>query len=109
MRPTVIPDIEMWPNSKRITMMPPDGDMTSSDIRAVEMLVDLNKDNIVCYHAMCILEDDDLELLKNGGRVWVSFYGLVPPFCLTVTPQMVEGVDNPSLEEMVSRAKTKED
>ncbi len=86
MRPAPIPDDAIWPGARRIVLSAPNGDLTDEKIAAVEMLADV-PDSIggVRYSARCMLEPGDLEKLADGGHVWVSFYGGVPPFCVDVT------------------------
>jgi hypothetical protein len=79
MRATPIPDAEIWEGATRRVIAPPDGDLTNPDIAPVEVLIDRVKTGL-CMSARCELEGDDLEKLRAGGVVWVSFYGtqLVP-------------------------------
>jgi hypothetical protein len=86
MRPTTIPDSEIWQGAHRMIMAPPDGDLTNDKIRPLEMLAEIH-DGTPTYSAMCTLEPGDLEMLQAGGRVWVTFYGGVMPFCVTVAGQ----------------------
>jgi hypothetical protein len=86
MRPAPIPDDALWPGSKRVVLAAPNGDLTDSKIAAVEMVADCpGSIGGFRYSARCMLEPGDLEKLADGGHVWVSFYGGVPPFCLDVT------------------------
>lgn len=83
MRPAAIPDSEIWAGARRIVMAPPDGDLTNDEIRPLEMLAEV-RDGVPIYSARCVVEPGDLETLQAGGAVWLSFYGGVAPFCLTV-------------------------
>lgn len=83
MRPSVIPDAEIWQGARRIVMAPPDGDLTNDTIRPLEMLAELHE-GVPTYSARCVLEGDDLETLRAGGAVWLTFYGGVVPFSVTV-------------------------
>jgi hypothetical protein len=86
MRPAPIPDDAIWPGAKRIVLSAPNGDLTDPDIAPVELLADVPPSiGGVRYSARCMLEPGDLEKLADGGHVWVSFYGGVPPFCVDVT------------------------
>ncbi|TFV91400.1 hypothetical protein [Blastococcus sp. CT_GayMR16] len=89
MRPTPIPDAEVWPGSQRVVIGPPGNDL-DSDIAAVEVLRDVVQVGTGSGPRMstrCVLEDDDLELLAAGGTVWVSFYGgQLLPFSVDVQP-----------------------
>lgn len=85
MRPTTIPDTEIWTGAQRIIVSPPDGDLTNNTIRPVEMLAE-QVHGVPVYSARCILEPGDLETLQDGGNVWLTFYGIVVPFSVTVSP-----------------------
>jgi hypothetical protein len=84
MRVTTIPDNEIWAGASRIVMNPPNGDLTG-DIRACEMVAEIHQGR-PAYSARCVLEDGDLETLQAGGVVWLTFYGAVMPFSVTVAP-----------------------
>lgn len=83
MRPTAIPDDEIFAGHQRIVMGPPRGHDITSDIRAVEMLA--GPDGV--YRALIELEDGDLERLAAGEPFWVSFWGHVVPFDVAMTEQ----------------------
>ncbi|MEV6897466.1 hypothetical protein [Amycolatopsis sp. NPDC051372] len=86
MRPAPIPHDAVWPGARRVVLSAPNGDLTDPDIAPVEMVADCPPSlGAVRYSARCMLEPGDLEKLVDGGHVWVSFYGRVPPFCVDVT------------------------
>lgn len=85
MRVTPIPDGEGWPGATRIVMGPPHGADPTGDIRPLEMLAEIVIGH-AAYSARCVLEDGDLEHLAAGGVVWLTFYGGVTPFSVTVSP-----------------------
>lgn len=85
MRITPIPDNEIWPGACRIVMGPPAGHDPTGDIRALEMVAEIVRGRPT-YSARCVLEDGDLETLQAGGVVWLTFYGGVAPFSVTVAP-----------------------
>lgn len=92
MRPTPIPDDEVWDGATRIVVGPPGNDL-DSDVAAVEVLRDIVATDTtgtvaaVRTSVRCTLEDDDLDHLAAGGTVWLSFYGLhILPFAVTVQP-----------------------
>lgn len=85
MRTTPIPDGEVWAGASRIVMGPPHGADPTGDIRACEMVVEIHR-GYPAYSARCVLEDGDLDTLAAGGVVWVTFYGGVAPFTVTVAP-----------------------
>lgn len=86
MRPAPIPDEAMWPGSERVVIGPPDGDLTRTDIAAVEALVDVAPNTgLQRISVRCVLEPNDLEKLNDGGTVWISFYAQqLVPFCVDV-------------------------
>lgn len=87
MRPTPIPDAEIWEGATRIVVAPPGGDMTHPDIAPVEALVDRSPSTgHQTLSVRCVLEDDDLANLQAGGTVWVTFWGRIVPFATTVLP-----------------------
>ncbi len=81
MRPSVIPDDEIFEDHARIVMGPPRGHDVTGDIRAVEMLVGPDR----VYRARIILDPGDLERLAAGEPFWVSFWGHVVPFDVSMT------------------------
>ena len=87
MRPAPIPDEAIWEGARRMVIAPPDGDLTSTDIAPVEVLIDNGQDTgIPRISVRCVLEEGDLEKLADGGTVWVTFYGSqLVPFCVDVT------------------------
>lgn len=93
MRPTPIPDHEIWEGSRRIVVAAPDGDLTNPDIAPVEALVDVSPSTgVVCYSSRCELEPGDLEKLQAGGTIWVTFWSVMVPWATTV----VDPVEPPS-------------
>lgn len=86
MRPAAIPDEAIWEGARRMVIAPPDGDLTSTDIAPVEVLVDRGQDTgIPRISTRCVLEEGDLEKLQAGGTVWISFYGTqLMPFSVDV-------------------------
>lgn len=86
MRPAPIPDEAVWEGSQRIVIGPPDGDLTSTGIAAVEAVVDVAPDTgMQRISVRCVLEPGDLEKLSGGGTVWISFYARqLVPFCVDV-------------------------
>ncbi|SBT63934.1 hypothetical protein GA0070622_0902 [Micromonospora sediminicola] len=85
MRPSPIPDDEMWPGARRMVATGPSGDLTDTDIAPVEVLVDTGEHTglpRVCVRLR--LEDGDLEKLAAGGTVWLAVYGPLPVFSVDV-------------------------
>lgn len=82
MRPTEIPDGEIWSGSKRIRV---EG---FGDVADVQALVDESRagvlDGAARFNIRLELEDGDLEKLAAGGVVWLSLYGNVLPFSVDV-------------------------
>ncbi len=84
MRPTPIPDDEVWAGHDRIVMGPPAGHEVTGDIRSVEMLVD-RRGAVPVYTARIVLEDGDLERLGAGEAFYLSMWGHVVPFDVAMT------------------------
>jgi hypothetical protein len=80
-RPTTIPDDEIMEGHRRIVMGPPLGHDVTGDIRAVEMLA--GPEGV--FRARIALEEGDLERLAAGEPFWVSFWGGVIPFDVSMT------------------------
>lgn len=81
MRPTTIPDAEIFDGHRRIVMGPPRGHDVTGDIRPLEMLA--GPDGV--YRARIVLEDGDLDRLVAGEPFWISFWGHVVPFDIAMT------------------------
>jgi hypothetical protein len=107
MRPTPIPDDELWPGARRVTLAGPSGDLTGDgssvdQAAAVEITLDrhpipadANRTTKALYDVgqdtgaprCCIrlaLEPGDLEKLAAGGVVWLGVYGPLPVFTVDV-------------------------
>lgn len=94
MRVTPIPDNEIWAGASRIVMGPPAGQDPTGEIRALEMVAEIVMGHRA-YSARCVLEEGDLENLTAGGVVWLTFYGGVAPFSVTVAPAVDAGGTRP--------------
>lgn len=85
MRPTPIPDAEVWEGAERKVFAAPNGDLTDDQIRPVEALVDRSPTTGgLTMSARCELDPGDLEKLLAGGTVWVTFWGAMVPWAVTV-------------------------
>ena len=85
MRPTPIPDAEVWAGATRRVISPPGGDLTHPDIAPVEALVDQSPSTgVLNLSVRCELEEGDLEKLAAGGTVRVTFWGAMVPWAATV-------------------------
>lgn len=83
MRPTPIPDAEVWEGATRKVFAAPDGDLLNPTIAPVEALVDQAPDGTTNISVCLELEQHDLATLQAGGRVWLTFWGHIVPFALT--------------------------
>jgi hypothetical protein len=84
-RPTPIPDSEVWEGAQRHVFAAPDGDLTNPHIAPVEALVDRSPTTgALNISVRVVLEDGDLEKLQAGGVVWLTFWGAMVPWVLTV-------------------------
>lgn len=85
MRPTPIPDSEIWEGAVRKVLAAPDGDLANPDIAPVEAVVDRSPSTgALNLSVRCVLEDGDLEKLQAGGTIWLTFWGAMVPWSATV-------------------------
>lgn len=69
MRPTPIPEDEVWDGGRRLVIGPPDGDPTNTTIAAVEAIVD--QDELGTSFSMrMVLDDDDVARITAGQRIF---------------------------------------
>jgi hypothetical protein len=97
MRPAPIPEDAVWEGARRVVMSAPNGDLTDSTIAPVEAVLDRSEaTGALVYSVRCVLEPGDLKALQEGGHIWVSFYGGMPPFSVSVSTragQLVNGAE----------------
>jgi hypothetical protein len=87
MRPTPIPDHEVWEGAVRKVIGPPGGDLTDPTIAPVEALVDRSPSSgAVNLSVRCVLEEGELEQLAAGGTIWLTFWGVMVPWSASVVP-----------------------
>lgn len=85
MRATPIPDTEVWAGAIRKVFAAPDGDLTNPHIDPCETLVDCSPTTgALNISVRCLLEPGDLEKLQAGGVVWLTFWGSMVPWAVTV-------------------------
>lgn len=84
MRPTPIPDADVWSGSRRAIYSAPDGDLTRTDVAPVEALVECSGPDGHLISVRCIPEADDVDQLAAGGALWLTFHGALVPFELDV-------------------------
>lgn len=88
MRPTPIPDAEVWEGAHRHVIAPPSGDLTDTDISAVEALIDTVQvgDGATRRYSMrCMPEGNEAQRIAAGAPVWVEFLGAqLHPFLVVV-------------------------
>lgn len=83
MRPTPIPDDEVWEGAYRLVITAPDGDLTG-DIRPVEAVRSLEIGG-PCISLRIGLDDGDLARLADHGVFWLTIHARqLPPFSLHV-------------------------
>lgn len=88
MFPVTIPDELVLEGSVRRIIAAPDGDLTNDDIAPVESLIRRADDGVSALLMMQLkLEPGELELLQNGGNVWLTMWGAVVPFNVCVLPE----------------------
>lgn len=89
MRPTPIPDNEVWTGAIRRVIGPPDGDLANPNIAPVEALLDRAPDTgALNISVRFVMEDGDVEKLAAGGTIWLTFWGHVVPFAVNVVDPM---------------------
>jgi hypothetical protein len=76
MRPTPIPQAEVWPGAVRARFGPPEG---MPEVATVEALVEGRVASVRLE-----LEPGDLDKLAAGGVVWLSFVGQMVPWSVQV-------------------------
>jgi hypothetical protein len=94
MRPTPIPDHEVWDGAHRRVIAPPNGDLTDPHVAPVEALLDRSPTTgALNLSVRCALEPGDLEKLQAGGTVWITFWGHMVPWSTTVVAPVVADQD----------------
>lgn len=87
MRPTPIPDAEVWEGGERLVIAGPDGDLTG-DIRPVDAMVTVD-DGRPCISMRITLDDGDLSKLASHGVFWLTIRGRqLQPFSLYVPDEV---------------------
>lgn len=84
MRPSAIPDEEVWAGATRKVIAAPDGDLLGeSGIEPVEALTEI-VDGTPMFHVRMVLDDLDVARIKSGERVfWYTQHGTaLRPFSL---------------------------
>jgi hypothetical protein len=72
-RPTPIPDDEVWPSAIRKTIGPP---VRSEDISPVEVLIEMDPEHGPVFRVRCEIEPADVERIAAGKRIfWLSWWG----------------------------------
>lgn len=87
MRPTPIPDEEIWEGGHRLVVAPPGGDLTGEEtgIEPVEAIVDVLA-GPVRFCLRWVPEADDLERMAAGEPLWMILYAeRLPPVALTLS------------------------
>lgn len=93
MRPTPIPEAEVWDGGERVVIGPPvsQEDQLDPECRPVEVVVDFVEfggAGVPRFNVRVQLEDDDLERLQKDPSLWVSFIAYqMPPMAVGVLPQ----------------------
>lgn len=90
MRPTPIPDAEVWPGAIRVVLAAPCGNLgghrsSVDQASVVEVLINRGQDTgAPCACVRLQLEPGDLKEPAAGGTVWLSAYGPMPVFCMDI-------------------------
>ncbi len=88
MRPSTIPDAEVWEGARRVVVSGPDGDLTG-DIRPVEVLIDRAADGDTRICSRVVLDPGDLERLAAGESFWLVFRAdHLHPFDVTMAEEV---------------------
>jgi hypothetical protein len=86
-RPTPIPDAEVFEGGKRMVIAGPDGDLTG-DIRPVEAILSAFE-GVPAFSLRIALEPGDLERLQSHGVFWLTVAGRqLQPFSLHVPDEV---------------------
>lgn len=87
MRPTPIPDAEVWEGGERLVIAGPDGDLTG-DVRPVDAMVTVD-DGRPCISMRIALDVGDLAKLASHGVFWLTIHGRqLQPFSLYVPDEV---------------------
>jgi len=83
-KPTPIPDAEVWAGAERVLYGPPPGQ--GVDIATVEALEDHSeRTGLVRVSVRLEVEPGDVGKLRQpGGAVWLTFYGGMVPWSVDV-------------------------
>ena len=84
MRPSIIPDEEVWEGATRKVIAAPDGDLLGeSGYEPVEALTEI-VDGTPMFHVRMVLDEMDVARIQAGERVfWYTQHGTaLRPFCL---------------------------
>lgn len=93
MRPTPIPDDEVWVGAVRKVIGPPGGDLFGN-VNPVEVLLERTPYG-VAHHLRILLEPKDVERIKAGENVfWLSWYAdHLHPFNVQMPVRDEEAID----------------
>ena len=69
MRPTPIPETDVWAGGRRLVIGPPDGDLTNPAIASVEAIVDQDELGI-SFSMRMVLDYEDVARITAGQRVF---------------------------------------
>lgn len=88
MRPTPIPDAEVFEGGYRLVIAGPDGDLTG-EIRPVEAVRSLGDDGAPYISLRITLDDGDLDRLAAHGVFWLTLNARqLPPVSLFVPDEV---------------------
>lgn len=65
----------------------PDGDLTSTDVAPLEVLLQKSDEGFLLSSSVWLLEDGDLITLAAGGRIVLTVHGHQPVVSLGVVPE----------------------
>jgi hypothetical protein len=85
MHPVPIPSSLVQPNQTRRVISAPGGDLLDTSVAPVEALVEDHQGSPL-YSVRVQLDRGDLQRLNRGDKVWVRFWGVIPPFEIEVGP-----------------------
>lgn len=72
MRPSAIPDAEVWPGTIRTVIAPPGGNFLDPEVSAIEALFESGNTRVNRYSVRMILEEGDLSRLERGDPFWFT-------------------------------------
>lgn len=90
MKPSPIPEAEMFPGHQLVTFRAPEGLTTSAEVHPVEVQAAYDDEmGMDMFRVRVELEPGDAERLAAGEPMWLTFWHLMPIFDVAMTEVLV--------------------